>query len=290
MSTRASRRVARFHGRGAGRRFELLTLAVDRPAIGTVLQLPAFADEMNKSRRQVALGAAALAAAGWQVVQVDLYGCGDSAGEFADASWDIWLDDLRQALDRHHSRSSPLWLWGTRAGALFVDPLLADVPDADVLLWQPVLTGSQHLSQFLRIKTAGGLIGGDPPVTRREIDRRLALGEPIEVGGYLLTPTLARSLGAAELTLASAAGRVVWAEVSTAAQPSLSFASRELLARIAGTNARATAIAGLPFWASQELVEIDDLVTWTAAELRISHQQESAPASADGSRNLVPLQ
>ena len=54
---------------------------------GAALYVPPFGEEMNKSRRMAALQARALAAAGFGVLQLDLYGCGDSSGEFAEARW-----------------------------------------------------------------------------------------------------------------------------------------------------------------------------------------------------------
>ena len=53
---------------------------------GVVLHLPAFGDEMNKSRVMTARGARAFAAQGFGVLQVDLLGCGDSDGVLADAT------------------------------------------------------------------------------------------------------------------------------------------------------------------------------------------------------------
>ena len=41
--------------------------------------------------------ARALAQAGYGVLQVDLLGCGDSTGDFADATWAAWLDDAQAA-------------------------------------------------------------------------------------------------------------------------------------------------------------------------------------------------
>src|SRR5262245_3855900 len=64
---------------------------------GTVLHVHPFAEEMNKSRRMAALHARALAGAGFEVLQVDLAGCGDSSGEFGDATWDDWVADVVDA-------------------------------------------------------------------------------------------------------------------------------------------------------------------------------------------------
>src|SRR5690606_27532247 len=82
---------------GRGKRFALLTSPAASAPIGGLLFLHPFAEEMNKSRRMVALAARAFASAGWAVLQVDLAGCGDSEGDFADADWQTWLDDVSHA-------------------------------------------------------------------------------------------------------------------------------------------------------------------------------------------------
>ncbi len=65
---------------------------------GAVVYVHPFAEEMNKSRRMAALQSRALAAAGFAVLQIDLLGCGDSSGDFGDASWDEWIDDVLLAV------------------------------------------------------------------------------------------------------------------------------------------------------------------------------------------------
>ena len=93
---------------------------------GRVLYLHPFAEELNTTRRVVAQQARALAQAGFAVLQIDLLGCGDSSGDFADASWEAWLDDAQQAygwLTDH--ATGPLWLWGMRSGALLATALAA---------------------------------------------------------------------------------------------------------------------------------------------------------------------
>src|SRR6476660_7010955 len=89
-------RVEAFHLSWDGRRrFCILHTPPEGSARDrTIVYAPPFGEEMNKSRRMAALQARALATAGWAVVQVDLLGCGDSDGEFADASWGRWVDDI----------------------------------------------------------------------------------------------------------------------------------------------------------------------------------------------------
>jgi uncharacterized protein len=262
-------RQPRFVGTGLARRFELIcTPRATRPR-GTVIHLPAFAEEMNKSRRQVSLTSAALAGAGWRVVQVDLLGCGDSAGDLADASWDAWLTDLAEAIDRHHDRERPLWLWGLRAGALFVTPLLRRFTDANVLLWQPVASGKLQLSQFLRLRTASGIVGGGEPVSRKTIDEELRRDGFVDVAGYRLPADLAAAINTADLQLADLKGRLRWIEVSTERPPTLSPSAQTRLQPLqaAGLDVISAAIGGELFWTSTEIVELPELSRWSVEQL-----------------------
>ena len=52
------------------------------PARGAILYVHPFAEEMNNSRRMAALQARAFSALGFAVLQIDLFGCGDSCGDF----------------------------------------------------------------------------------------------------------------------------------------------------------------------------------------------------------------
>ena len=70
-----------------------------RPASGWVVHVPAFAEEMNKSRAMVSRQARALAARGYAVVVPDLYGTGDSAGELREATWALWQRNVEAVLD-----------------------------------------------------------------------------------------------------------------------------------------------------------------------------------------------
>lgn len=157
---------------------------------GQMLYLHPWAEEMNKARRMAALQSAALADAGWRVLQVDLHGCGDSSDTWAEASWQGWVDDatraarwlllpgLQPALDTGLGRVSgvqasptepalPLWFWGLRAGALVAcaaATALQQGPGPRVpchfLFWQPATAGRPVLQQFLRLKAAAAGLGG----------------------------------------------------------------------------------------------------------------------------------
>jgi exosortase A-associated hydrolase 2 len=140
-----------------GQRFCLFHPAQGDVVRGRVVYVHPFAEEMNKSRRMAARGARALAAAGFSVLQIDLHGCGDSSGDFGDASWQGWIDDVLRASrwlggrDADHA-AAPLWLWGLRAGCLLAAAAAARLDEAcNFCFWQPVTAGRQQLQQFLRL-------------------------------------------------------------------------------------------------------------------------------------------
>ena len=123
-----------------------------------------FCEEMNKARRMAALQSRRLAAAGYAVLQIDLFGCGDSSGDFADARWEIWKQDLHIALDQVRSRvDGPLALWGLRLGATLAADVARDptLGIDQLLLWQPVSNGEQYLTQFLRLRLAAEMLAED---------------------------------------------------------------------------------------------------------------------------------
>jgi alpha-beta hydrolase superfamily lysophospholipase len=119
-----------------------------------------------------------LAGDGWRVVQRDLCGCGDSSGEFADATWSAWLADVDDELARC-APGLPVCLWAQRAGALLAAAACGKQPDVDLLLWQPVVSGATHLQQFLRLHAGARIVGSakaddgpaDAALARRQVRR-----------------------------------------------------------------------------------------------------------------------
>ena len=237
---------------------------------GAVLYLHPFAEEMNKTRRMAALGARGLAAAGYVVLQVDLHACGDSAGNFAQATWSTWQEDAASAarwlMDRNYG---PFWIWGLRAGALIAGAVLEKHPDAaGLLLWQPVLIGRRHLTQFLRLKIAEDLSGAARDDTQT-LRAHLAAGEPLEIAGYQLSPALAAGLDAAELGLPPGyAGRVIWIEVrAEGGALSAAVVSTAARWREAGVRVEVTTVVGPSFWQTREIEECPALLTESARML-----------------------
>lgn len=273
---------ASFVDDGAGPRLRVLTAPRDRPACGSVVFVHPFAEEMNKSRRMAARMARLLAGEGWRVAQRDLAGCGDSAGDFGDASWQAWIDDIDAELAATGDPAQPVWLWCLRAGALLAPAVAKSRPQLNLLLWQPVLSGAQHLQQFLRLHAGARIVGSAPADDGAPSPaQRLKAGETVEVGGYRIGPALATGLQQAGFALAPGhAGRVVALEVSADAAPSPSPLLQRLVeqGRAVGSAVEAEVLSGPPFWQTQEIEDCEPLLERTLARLRDAPQ----PAAVGG--------
>lgn len=263
-----------FLGSGADQRFCLF----HRPAgtcRGAVLYVPPFAEELNRTRRMAALGARRLAAHGYGVLQIDLLGTGDSAGDFLDARWDLWKADLDLGSAWLRARvEQPLTLWGLRLGALLALDYArsATTPLAPMLLWQPVAGGSTYLTQFLRLRTANAMLSDDAAAQTGTKALRAALqaGETLEIAGYDLSPDLARaidSLPAPDAMVPPVPAH--WFDVLGAPgqAPGPAAARVKTAWEAHGTALHVHTVTGSPFWATTAVSTCPALLDATAAVL-----------------------
>jgi exosortase A-associated hydrolase 2 len=243
----------------------------------SLLYLPPFAEEANRSRRMAVLQARRFAARGHAVLLLDPFGTGDSGGSFDEARWGLWLDDADRAATWLASRwpETPIVPWGLRLGALLAADLAARAPERfrRLLLWQPVLRGDQFVVQFLRLRVAAAMAAGEKE-SGQALRAQLAAGEMLEVAGYALAPALVDAIETLRLEdpFRSLPGCTVdWLEVTTAAgEPDLAPASRRLVdAWTAAGELRlaARAVAGDPFWTVQEITLAPRLLEATDAAL-----------------------
>ena len=250
---------------------------------GAVLYIHPFAEEMNKSRRMAALQSRALAQAGFAVLQVDLLGCGDSSGDFGDATWPDWVDDVVRAAHWMEQRcattytdqsKAPFWLWGLRSGCLLAAQAAQEIrPDCNFLLWQPPSSGKTLLNQFMRLKVAGDLLGGQGKGVMDQMRKQLAGGQSIEIAGYHLSSGLANGLETALLTppptTDGLSPQLVLFEVSARNDASLSPVSATTLERwkLAGFKTSGHIATGPAFWQTTEIEDAPELVAATTAAL-----------------------
>jgi exosortase A-associated hydrolase 2 len=225
--------------------------ASDTAHRGHVVLVHALAEELNRCRRIASLQARALSVAGFDVLLMDFYGCGDSAGNFGDASWQDWLDDVELARTWMQGRSrGPAWLWGVRAGALLAAQSIgrSALPVDGLLCWQPVVSGQQYLRQQLRLKLAGHMLQASTGVADGGTDamlRDLEAGKALEVAGYEFAQAMTSGLSRATLEIAKPVASVICLEL-----PSESPALTVQLAkwRDQGCKVSAAAVPGQAFW------------------------------------------
>lgn len=261
---------------GAGQRFCLYhpPHSGKRPA-GALIYVHPFAEELNRSRRMAALQARAFAAAGRAVLQIDLSGCGDSSGDFGDATWTSWKEDLAAAWDWLETRiPGPIGLWGLRLGALLALAFAktSTRPVDRLVLWQPVISGESFLTQFLRMRLASDMLLGlsDQPTGTKAMRSALARGETLEVAGYALAPSLAASIDTLKLAELAVTGVPVhWFEIVTESALQLPPAATRIvdLWTAQGVDLHARLVPGDKFWTSPEVAECPALLSATNSML-----------------------
>jgi exosortase A-associated hydrolase 2 len=256
----------------AGRLFTIYHPPRSHRAATAVVYVPPFAEELNRSRRVAALLARRLAAEGCAALLLDLFGCGDSDGDFREARWEIWRRDVIAAVAHLRARGhSRVALIGLRLGALLALDAARDCETVvRVVLWQPVLRGDQMMTQFLRLRLAGGLAAGAAAgENTSQLRARLSAGECLEIAGYEIAPELAAAIDAQRLKeLGGQCGRPLdW--VAVANEPSPVPQQDQILAdwKLRGVEARAHQVVAQRFWSLQETTLAPPLVDLTAALL-----------------------
>lgn len=254
------------------RRFCLLHSPQDPDKLhAAALYLHPFAEELNRSRRIAALAARQLADSGVAVLQLDLFGCGDSDGEFAEATWAQWLEDAATGLDWLSRRFNvPKWLWGVRMGALLALDLANRRGDiSGLLLWQPQLSGKQALRQFLRIKTAEQMLEGARGASALPVGEQLSNGQSVEIAGYWLSPTLTAGIEAVEATPSPAPLRIECIEITGSSESKLSPATVKFGEQWAlhGHSVRPKTIVDTQFWQMADPGDAPVLLEATVASM-----------------------
>lgn len=264
-----------------GQRYCLLHLPPPgRSARGGIVYVHPFAEELNKSRHVAAAQARAFAAAGYSVLQIDLFGCGDSSGDFGEARWDIWHNDLHLACAWLAQRvDGPLSVWGLRLGALLALDFAgrAPLPLARLLLWQPELDGRRVIDRFLRLRLATDMLAGGTREAPGHARAALTEGEPVEVAGYLLAPELAHAIDGVSASALLPSVPVYWldyrgAEQAAAPLPPLAREWREH-----GAAVHVASFGDGPFWHSGELLACPQLLHATRLLCRDWLDEERTP-------------
>lgn len=244
-----------------------------QPWRGTLLCCMPFNEEMNRCRTMTTALAQSLVPKGYGVLIIDLLGTGDSAGHYSDCRWSIWIENLQSALQWLGQRPGGCTgLLGIRLGALLAAELHAHLADPalSLILWQPVLDGKTHLTQFMRVRIAANMDRTDRPrETTASMREQWSRGELVEIGGYSLHPDLAQAIDKTVMSahVLAAGTRLLWLEHAIDEEAEMSPTSKRLLERWPGQQVHCTTqcFRGPAFWQVHERVDAPDAVAATVA-------------------------
>ena len=238
----------------------------------SVLIVPPFAEEMTRSRRMVSFQARRLSSVGVGTLIVDLFGTGDSGGEFKDARWNIWRSDIGTAVDwLSNERGNQVSLLGIRLGALLAMDFVQQGGDINVekmIFWKPSLSGEENLREFLFQRVLAGMMEkATSRVTFKTLRERLHNGELVESAGYELSHLLADEIGKLHLgqlgTKKSAP--IHWIELCASSKDESKLVGQEIVDDWVENNIDTTryTLNGFPFWAKTDVNVVNDLLDLT---------------------------
>lgn len=230
---------------------------------GAILYVHPFAGELNRTRRMAALQSRAFAALGYAVLQIDLFGCGDSCGEFSAGRWQIWHDDLAQAAAWLADRDSgPLTLWGLRLGGLLALDAAARLQARRVLLWQPFMSGRACINQFLRLSEQLQDPAPGAPRSTAALRAQLAVHGAIEVGGFEVAVPLVKAIDTCDAAhLAAPRCAVHWFAYGGPAPAKIAAGAARLAGRwgAAGSDLHFHPLDGAPVWSGAGELDLPEL-------------------------------
>jgi exosortase A-associated hydrolase 2 len=240
-----------------------------------VIYFPPFAEEMNKARRMMTLMSHRAALLGYGVLSIDLFGTGDSEGDFSDARWEIWLDDMAQAIHWLKMQGIKRFVFiGLRLGAILAldcTRLFTDNVDR-IIIWQPTVNGKHFMTQFLRLRMAADMMQNSKNNTTKSLRKRIDLGERIEVAGYLLDPILINKIDELELENLGFAGmpNIHWIDLVPSTDRHMSPVNQRIIEawRKVGIKVNDTVMVGEAFWSSLDVSVVPELIDKTYRVLR----------------------
>jgi len=158
---------------------------------GVVLCYP-FGMEYMRAHRAFRQLTNLLTRSGLHVLRFDYYGTGDSAGEGAEGSLPLWVENIGTAVEELKDTAgvTRVSLVGLRLGGLLAArAAMAGEPLDRVVLWDPVVDGAAYVREMVA--------SGDP------VPAGAGTGLPsgsVGVSGFPLTPRLQEEIGAEDLT------------------------------------------------------------------------------------------
>lgn len=221
--------------------------------LGVVLVHP-FMEERQDAHPVLRALAVACASRGLPTLRFDLKGCGDSSGEWGDATLDDWRADVIAACEvlRREGAVTDVALVGLRFGATLAGLVAREVGAARLALVHPVVSGEAYVKELLMANLAAEMVlHRKVGVTREALLARLDAGEAVNLFGYAFTAAQYRALRQVDLTrtLAGFEAPTLVVDVARTAQAREPKEFRALTDAIGATAAVVRAVEPYTLWA-----------------------------------------
>ena len=214
-----------------------------------------FGEERKSAHRAFVNAARAFAAAGFGVLRFDYRGCGESGGEFREATVDGWLEDIQAAVAALRSRlgGGGTGLLGLRFGATLAACAAERIPDlAHLILWEPVVDGRPYFAADLRKKLIKEMLTrGKSSVKRNQLLDDLEHGKGgIDLDGYPVTGALYTGIAALNLAhrIAQFRGRCLLCQISHTDKVGAHVSALMECYGKCGAKAALSSVVEEPFW------------------------------------------
>ena len=247
-----------------------------RAAGGYVFCYP-FGEERKSAHRAFVHAARAFAAAGFGVLRFDYRGCGDSGGEFHEATVQGWLEDIGSAVAALRSRlgAGQMGLLGLRFGATLAACAAESIAGVSrLILWEPVLDGRSYFAGDLRKKLIREMMTrGKSAGRRNQLLEELEHGKgEIDLDGYRVTGAL--YAGVAGLNLAHRVrafrGRCLLCQVSHTDKIGAHVVALMECYTKCGASPAMASVVEEPFWSKVDFVGCPKLIKATVRWLHES--------------------
>ncbi len=243
-----------------------------------VILIPPFAEEMNKSRKIFSSFQHQLSSNKYRTVLFDLFGTGDSQGEFSDATWLLWQQNLIDIIKYVFEKYPEVKInfVALRTGALLLNNSLHQLPNHyssaihQIHYWNPVFNASQFINQFLRLKLTGDIIRADgEKLTTKTLKQQLLKQGTMEVAGYQLSADLVEEFEQADASLPKLDNlhNIHFYEISSSAKITSALSNYISKLQEHHYQIETHSLTGPKFWVSQEICISQPLIDLTTSHM-----------------------
>ena len=169
----------------------------NKQSIGFVICSP-FAEEIKSSKRMMVDLAKQMAETGYTVFLFDYFACGDSDGDFKDATLSIWIKNTWDAIKylKQHTDVKSIGLIGLRLGCFIALSVINECEDiTKSILIEPVFDPETYFKRSLRQKLMKELItDGQTKSRRNDLIDQLNNNKSIDFDGYEISSSFYSNL------------------------------------------------------------------------------------------------